>query len=89
MEQRQIQSIRPDHPRRVNDSPYVATRTRVRATDVSIEQVAKLVWRLQEEAPGLTIPELRIWSESDSAVDWEAELSLVALAYSPSDLTGR
>ena len=83
MSQNHIRSIRPEHPRRLKNSPYVETATRVRLTDVPIADTAKLIWNLQEESPGLAIAELRIWVESPGAPTWEAELDLVALAYSP------
>ncbi len=83
MSQNHIRSIRPEHPRRLKDSPYVETATKVRLTEVPIADIAKLIWNLQEESPGVAIAELRIWVESPASLTWEAELDLVALAYSP------
>lgn len=81
--QNRIRSIRPEYPRRLKSSPYVETVTRVRLTKVSMAETAKLIWNLQKEAPGVVIPEVHVWAESETSADWEAELMVVALAYSP------
>jgi len=84
MGQTHICSIHPDYPRRIGSTPYVETSTRVRLTEVSISDAARLIWNLRRESPGLNIPQLRMWSEPTKPATWEVELEVVALAYSPS-----
>ena len=62
--QTQIRSIRPEYPRRLKETPYVETVTRVRLTGVPMADIVKAIWHLQKEMPGLAIPELRIWMET-------------------------
>lgn len=81
--QSHLRSIQPEHPRRIKDSPYVETVTRVRLTDMAMGDIARLLWNVQREAPGLSIPELRVWVEVRESDRWEAELCLLAIAYSP------
>lgn len=85
VEQAQIMAIRPEHPRRITDTPYVESFTRVRLARVSMRQLAELIWHLDQGMRGLSIPELRVWAETGEGDRWEAEVGLAGLAYMPAE----
>ncbi len=85
MNQQQIESIRPQPPRRVQQSAYVESVTRVRLQDVSMRQLVELLWQLDRQVRGLAIPELRLWDSDEQANRWQVELGLAGLAYLPSE----
>ncbi|NBC11707.1 MAG: hypothetical protein GVY24_08275 [Planctomycetes bacterium] len=79
----QILAIRPEPPQRVRDSAYVESLVRVRLAGVSLQQLARLVFYLESEVPGLTVSQVRLWTASAEAPAWEAELSMVGVAFIP------
>lgn len=79
----QIVAVRPEPARRVRDTPYVESFTRLRITNVSMEQMVRLIWQLQQAMPGLVVSQSRIWAGGGGNRRWEAELTVVGLAYVP------
>jgi len=79
----QILSIRPEPPQRVRESSYVESLVRVRLAGVSLQQVARVVFYLESEVPGLTVSQIRLWTASAEAPAWEVELSMVGVAFVP------
>jgi hypothetical protein len=79
----QISAIRPEPPQRVRDSDYVQTLVKLRLSDLSQEQLARLVFDLEQSVPGMTIRQMRMWAPSADAQTWEVELSLLGLSYIP------
>ena len=82
-----IVRIQPQSPAWIDDTPYRVRPTRVELVDVTVRELVQFSHSLIDEAGGMTVRDVRLWSsEPDSSTrteKWSAEITLTQMTFSP------
>lgn len=74
----------PSQPVRIPKSPYKKLRTRLTFENVTLQELVAVAFHLVEADPALTVSSIRITAPpTKTATNWNAELTLSYLIYSP------
>ena len=80
--------IEPQPPFRLGDSEYRLWSTRLELSNVNLQQITTFSHALVDEERGLTVRDLRLWSNSSDSTagsqeSWSAEITLTQVTFFP------
>jgi hypothetical protein len=80
--------IQPQPPFRLNDSEYRLWSTRLELSNATLEQITTFAHSLVDEQRGLTVRDLRLWSNGGDSIagsqeQWSAEITLTQVTFFP------
>jgi hypothetical protein len=80
--------IQPQPPIRLNDSEYRLWSTKLELSNVTLQQLVTFSHALADEERGLTVRDLRLWSNSNDSTagshePWSAEINLTQVTFFP------
>lgn len=82
---KQIASLTPERPRRIEDSVYKETPTRVTMQQVTLKQLATMLYKLIYNQPALHAKSIRVEMPrgDEYGSTWDVEIVLTYLVYDP------
>ncbi len=78
-----ISRIVPSRPRRIPQSDYVESQSRVSLNNVQLKQLCQFLWNIENEVQGLNISDLHIWFEVGNENRWQADIALAGISLVP------